>query len=420
MKKTLVIARRELVVRLRKASFWVLSLLVPVVLTVLYVVPVVAATHAEHPTTVLVVDETGLFAGGLHSTDAVHFRTMPSLKYAMSDCGDADLILYIPLRETYMPREATLIYHGMHSPSLMVQSTVDNQLQQLLQSAILQDVYGLSPAERHTVESSHIALHTRDAVTGREGITRVKVIASFVLALLMALTVILFGVQVMRAVQEERQNRIVEVLATSVSPLQLLGGKMAGVALTALLQMLVWILLTVAAVAAVQAAVPDLFAAVTATPDAFDIEAVSAGVTSPRASYPALIADSVRGLAAIDMPLIAAAFVLCFLLAFLLYGGLLAALAARLDSEADVLQWSLLVCSPLLLVPLLMPLVVKRSVWLLLVPFTSPAALVAELPFGIAVPLALVALLLLAVAAAAALMLAASTYRAFVMKKSER
>ena len=316
------------------------------------------------------------------------------MEFADRNRGDGDLVLFIPRRETAMPREATLYYHGLRPPAPQVQDAVDGQLQQLLRNAILEDVYGLSPAERHSVESSHIAFHTRDAVTGREGLTKVKTAVALVLALLMALSLILFGVQAMRAVQEERQNRIAEVMATSVRPLQLLGGKIAGVALTALVQLILWSLLTAAAIAVVQAAAPDLF------------QAVREGHRIP---------DILTGLAAINLPLIAVMFIVCFLLGFLLYGGLLAALAARLDHEADALQWTLLVCSPLLLVALLMQFIIRGSKWLLLLPFTAPAALVASLPFGVEVPLALLALLLLALAAAVALLLAARTYRRHII-----
>lgn len=417
MKKVWLIVCREIGVRLRKPSFWVVTLLVPVILAALYALPVVAASRSAEPANVLVVDETGLFASGLVSTPVVHFQEMPSIEYARSNSEKGDLILLIPRRETAMPREATLYHQGLRLPSLAVQSVVDNQLQQLLRNAILEDVYGLSPAERHSVESSHILLHTRDMVSGREGFTRVKTIAAIVLAALMALAIILFSVQVMRAVQEERQNRIAEVMATSVRPLQLMGGKVAGVAVTALIQLLLWGTLTAVAIAAIQAAAPDLFHAAAQLPQAVDSKGVAATMQyaagTDANSTVALVDDTVRGLTAIDMSLIAGMFVLCFLLGFLLYGGLLAALAARLDSEADALQWTLALCWPLLLVPMMVPLIARGSVVLLFIPFTAPAAFMAALPFGIALGPALVSLLLLLLFAAGALLLAAAAYRTY-------
>ena len=371
MKKMFVIVRREVVARLRKPAFWVVTLLVPLVVAVLCLLPVEAAKRAGRPTTVLVVDQTGLFADRLCSTDLVHFRTMPTVEYAESQREEGDLVLVVPLRETYMPRDATLYYRGTRPPSVAVQGAVDAQMQQLLRTAIMEDVYGLSPDERHLVESSHVHLRIRDAVSGREGMARIRIAVALVLSVLICLVVILFGMQVMRAVQEERQNRIAEVLATSVRPIQLMSGKMTGVALAALVQLALWALLAVV------------------------------GVRMARAG--ALAAASA---VAPDMALLIACFVVAFLLGFLLYGGLLAALAVRLDYEADAFQWSLAVCWPLLLVPLMVPLIARGSAVLLFIPFTAPAALVATLPFGIGVGQFAISLLLLALAAAAALLLA--------------
>lgn len=375
MKKVLVITARELQMRLRKPAFWIITLLVPLAVALLYMVPVEAAKRAERPVTVLVVDETGLFGAALRSTDLVHFQSMPSVDYAESHRSEGDLLLVIPRRETVMPRDATLYYRGTRPPSLAVQGTVDSQLQQLLRNAILEDVYGLSPSERHSVESSHLHLRIRDAVSGREGMARARIAVAVVLSVLLALAIMLFAMQTMRAVQEERQNRIAEVIATSVRPLQLMAGKMCGVLLAALVQLLVWALCAVAAVALM------------------------------RSSTAATAIGAVP-----DMPLLIATFVVAFLLGFMLYAGLLAALAVRLDHEADALQWTLAVCWPLALVPLMVPLIARGSTLLLFIPFTAPAAMVATVPFGVSVTHALLSLVLLAVAAATALVLAARTY----------
>ena len=299
MKKLWLIILRESAVRLRKPAFWVVTLLVPLAVAAIFLLPIEAAKRAARPTTVLVVDETGLFAGRLHSTDVVHFRTMPTVEYAENERHEGDLLLLIPLRETYMPRDATLFYRGTRPPSLAVQGAVDGQLQQLLRTAILEDVYGLSPDERHSVESSHIHLRIRDAVSGREGMARMRIAVAIVLSVLMTLALFLFGVQVMRAVQEERQNRIAEVLATSVRPLQLMAGKIAGVALAALVQLLIWSVLAVVGVSVTRLGMAS--AALAAVP---------------------------------NLPLLISCFVIAFLLGFLLYGGLLAAFGVFLIMSA--------------------------------------------------------------------------------------
>ena len=420
MKKLLLILGREYRLRLRRPSFWVLTLLVPVVLAILYALPVLAAQKGAKQATVLVVDQTGLFEGSLVSSDEVHFHTMPSLEYARREAAKDDLILFIPMRETTIPHDAFLYYSG-GLPSPALQNQVDNQLQVLLRNAILEDVYQLEPSVYHSVESTRIKLHTQDAASGKESFSGVKTVVAIVLAVLMVLALVLFGVQVMRSVQEEKQNRVAEVLASSVRPLQLLVGKVTGVALVAVTQLVLWIALTALAISGVQASAPDLFQQARQQQEHRVLATKGTEATVQYDTTVQLVDETVQGLTAIQLPLVAAMFLLFFLLGYLLYGALLAALAARLDSDADALQWVLLLALPLFAVLILTPLLMNNlsgalGIGFTLVPFTAPAAVMLRLPFGLpAWQVGLSALLLLLLFAAAAL-LAARTYRRHLVR----
>lgn len=415
MRKTLLILGREYRLRLRKPSFWVLTVLIPAVLALLYLLPVVAAQRSVESTTVLVVDQTGLFDGGLRSTDGLHFRSMPSLDYARREAGKRDLILFIPTRETTIPCDAFLYYHG-DGPAPAVQNAVGHQLQVLLQNAILEDVYQVEPSVYHSVESTSIRLRVQDAATGHDSFSRVKSVVAMVLAVLMALALLLFGAEVMRSVQEERQNRTAEVLVTSVRPVQLLVGKVAGVALVAVTQLVLWVLLTSLCIKGIQASAPDLFAQARAQQEQRSLATKGVEATAQYGSTVQLVDETVQGLTAIRLPLVAAVFLLYFFLGYLLYGALLAALAARLDSDAGALQWTLLVGSPLL-VTLALGLFVIRApagalaTWLTLVPFTAPVAALLRLPFGLPAWQVAVGAALILVLFALAARLAARSYR---------
>lgn len=420
MKKLLLILGREYRMRLRRPSFWVLTLLVPVVLAILYALPVLAAQKGAKQATVLVVDQTGLFEGSLVSSDEVHFHTMPSLEYARREAAKDDLILFIPMRETTIPHDAFLYYSG-GLPSPALQNQVDNQLQVLLRNAILEDVYQLEPSVYHSVESTRIKLHTQDAASGKESFSGVKTVVAIVLAVLMVLALVLFGVQVMRSVQEEKQNRVAEVLASSLRPLQLLVGKVTGVALVAVTQLVLWIALTALAISGVQASAPDLFNQAREQQEHRALATKGVEATVQYDTTVQLVDETVRGLTAIQLPLVAAMFLLFFLLGYLLYGSLLAALAARLDSDADALQWVLLLVLPLFAVLILTPLLLNNpsgalGVAFTLVPFTAPAAVMLRLPFGLPAWQAGLSVLLLLLLFAAAALLAARTYRRHLVR----
>lgn len=423
MKKILVIIARECRLRLRRPAFWVLTLLVPLLLAALYALPVVAANRSNEPTTVLVVDETGLFEHSLRSSDQLRYHPMPSLGHArqqMDDDPAVGAILFIPRRETTIPRDAFL-YHRSTMPPLALERTVGAQLQSLLHNAILEDVYQVDPEVYRSVAATDLRLHTQDAATGRESFARVKGVAGTVLAVLLVLALIIFGVQVMRSVQEEKSTRVAEVVASSVKPVKLMVGKISGVALTAILQLVLWVLLTAAAIGAIQASNPDLFAQAREQQSARTLATKGAEATAQYNTSVQLVDETVQGLTAINLPLVASTFLLFFLLGYLLYGALLAALAARLDSDADALQWVLVVMSPLLILLLLIPLLIQSpsgtlAQWLTVIPFTAPAAVILRLPFGIAIWQVLLAAILLLGTFAAASLLAARTYRRHLIR----
>lgn len=343
---------------------------------------------------------------------------MPGLAFArrqMEDDSDIDAILFVPMRETTIPRDAFL-YHRSSGLPLSLQQYIGGQLQMLLRNAILEDVYHLDPAVYRSVSNTGICLHTQDAVTGRESFARVKGVVAAVLAVLMVVALMVFGVQVVRSVQEERSSRVVEVVASSVHPVQLMVGKVGGVALTALMQLVLWTVLTAVAIGGIQAASPDLFARAHQQQSARTLASKGSEATAQYNTSVQLVDETVQGLTAIDLPLVAATFLSFFLLGYLLFGSLLAALAARLDSDSDALQWVLLLLSPLLLVLALIPLMLQApggrlAQWLSVIPFTSPAALVFRMPFGISLWQVALAVALLVIAFLLAALLAARSYK---------
>lgn len=420
MKNLMLILAREYRLRIRRPSFWVLTVLVPIVLTVLYALPVVTAQKGVQQTTILVVDQTGLFDGAFVSTDEVHFHTMPSLAYARQQASKDDLILFIPLRETTIPHDAFLYYHN-GSPSAAVSRTVDGQMQTLLRNAILEDVYQVEPSVYHSVESTGIRLHLQDAATGKEAFSHVRNVVALVLAILMTLALVLFGVQVMRGVQEEKQNRVSEVLATTVRPVHLLVGKTVGIALVALTQIVLWVVFTTLAVRGVQATTPNLFAQARVQQEQHTIATKGVEATVQYDNPVQLVDETVRGLTAIRLPVVAAVFLMYFLLGYLLYGALLAALASRLDSDAEALQWVLLVVVPLLVTLTMASFVLRNpsgvlATILTLVPFTAPTAVMLRLPFGLPTGQVVASMVLLLLFFAAAAWMAARNYRRHLVR----
>lgn len=388
MKQVMLILAREYRQRVRRPSFWVFSLLVPLAVTLLYALPVIADRSGKEVQEVLLVDETGLFDGGLRTLPQLRIRTMPTLEYARRtfDTCQAVAILHIPLLQTSLPRDAYL-YHRSATPPPLLESLVDSQLQLLLHTAIAEDVYGLDPSVWHSVAGAHIRLHARDAATGRDSLVKVKSVVATLLVALMVLVLILFCHQVLRAVREEKQSRIVEVVATTVAPLRLLSAKVVALSLVALSQLLLWSALSGGGIALVRSCNAERFAAA----DRYlagDALASRGADATMQYDTPTFIPDeALQGLASLDLTTIVVLFVVFFVLGYLLYGLLLAAVGVRLHPDADALQYTLLLALPLLaLLPLTPWLLLHPDGWiatlLTLLPFTSPGAVMLRLPFG--------------------------------------
>lgn len=423
MKKMFIVLSREYFQRLRRPSFWILTLLVPILLAALYAVPVIAASSQNEQTEVLVVDETGLFENGLHPNDEVAFRKMPSLEYArrtMEEDKNIGAILFIPMRETTIPHDAFL-YHRGSTPPLALQSLVDSQLQMLLRNAILEDVYHLEPSVYRSVESANIRLHAHDAATGKESFAQVKSVLAMVLTVLMVLALVVFGVQVMRGVREEKNSRVVEVVVSSVSPVMLLIGKIVGVALAAFTQLVLWVALTALFVGGVRATNPDLFAYAEQQMETPSLATKGVEATVQYNTPVVLPDEAVQGLAALNYGNVIVMFALFFLLGYLLYGALLAVCASKLDADADSLQWVLVSVVPMLLTLLLSSWVLQQpagtlAMWLTIIPFTAPAAVMLRLPFGIGVWEVIFTVILMVATFVAMAFIAARLYRKNLLK----
>lgn len=439
MSKIWLVIQREYRARIRKPSFWILALLVPLLLAAAYALPIVLASRPAEHADVLVVDETGLFEGRFRSGRDVTYHDAGSLEYAqrqLAEVDTLDAVVFIPAREVSIPLDAFLYYRSS-APAAAVQANVDRQLQEILRNAILMDVHGINPDDYAMLTGTRMKLRLLDLETGRDGYLRVKAVAGFLLALLVFVAVFLFGSQVMRGVVEEKSSRIVEVVICSVKPFQLMMGKVVGIGLAGLTQFALWAVLAGAAVGGLRTANADLFAQA-ARPQVTQLATKGAEAT---AQYEAAAAEarayeqgigldkSVRelldGLSSINFGLLAVCFLFYFLTGYLLYAGLFAAVGAAVDPDTDSQQFTLPVTLPLLVAVLLLPAVMQSpsgslGVWLSLIPFTSPVAMLFRIPFGVPVWQLLLSAVLLLGAFVLCIWLAARAYRAGILRTGRK
>ncbi|MBR3725638.1 MAG: ABC transporter permease [Bacteroidales bacterium] len=440
MNKILLVIQREYFTRVKKPSFWILSLVVPILLAGVYAIPIILAARPLEHANVLVVDDSGLFQGQFRSGRDITYHEAGSIDYArrqLEQTDTLDAIVYIPARETTLPRDAYL-YYRTDAPSMTVQSDVNSQLQEILRNRILLDVHGLTPDDYTMLTTTHIKLRTQDIETGRDSFLQVKIALGIILAMLVFIAVFMFGSQVMRGVMEEKTSRIVEVIVCSVKPFQLMMGKVVGIGLVGLTQFALWVILSAVAVTGVQLTNADLFEQVAQRNNRTEIASKGSEATTQyqTAQYQAeqyqagegidnSLQDLIQGLTDINYGLIILLFIFYFVFGYLLYASLFAAAGSLVDNDTDSQQFTLPLTIPLLLSILLMPAMINEpsgsiSVWLSIIPFTSPAAMLLRIPFGVPVWQVVLSMLLLLATFPLCIWAAAKIYRSAILRYGQK
>lgn len=440
MNKVLLVIQREYFTRVKKTSFWILTIVVPILLAVVYAIPIFLATRPLEHSHVLIVDDTGLFQGQFRSGRDISYHEAGSIDYArrqLQQYDSLDAIVYIPARETTLPRDAYLFYRS-DMPALNVQTDAQNQLQEILRNRILLDVHGLTPEDYTLLTSTHIKLRTQDIETGRDGFLQVKIAVGIILAMLVFIAVFMFGSQVMRGVMEEKTSRIVEVIVCSVKPFQLMMGKVVGIGLVGLTQFALWVLLAGALVMGVQLTHADLFQQATERHSQTEIASKGTEATyqyqteqERAAQYQAgegidnSIQDLIEGLTGINFAMIIFLFLFYFVFGYLLYASLFAAAGSLVDNETDSQQFTIPLTIPLILTILLLPSMIGQpsgsiSVWFSIIPFTSPVAMLMRIPFGVPVWQVVLSMLLLLATFPLCIWAAARVYRSAILRYGQK
>lgn len=405
MKTILLIIKREYLVRVRKRSFVIMTLLTPLLMTSFWLIPAYLAMRPVEVKKVQVIDESGLFKSSFKNTDELTF-TFANEPLAKAKAGFAksgyDVLAYIP--KTILERPKDLKLYAEKNVSLGVKSgvekAVENELEniKLVRAGIsrqaLADTKVDVSADTYSLSDGGEKDSSSGAATG----------IGYIGALLIYFAIFLYGAQVMRGVVEEKTNRIVEVIISSVKPFQLMMGKIIGVAFVGLTQFLLWILLTIGVSTATSALLgrtvgPQQRMASLAQPtnSAADAQLTTSDATSAKATAQPkaarapggnFVTQALKAVSTLNIPLILTCFLIYFAGGYLVYSALFAAIGAAVDNETDTQQFMLPVTIPLILSVFLAQFVIREpdgplAFWASIIPLTSPIVMMVRVPFGV-------------------------------------
>lgn len=399
MNKTSLIIQREYTTRVRKKSFIIMTLLTPFLIALVFVIPALLMTNQDKEfKKIAVVGDSDLYRDVIPDTKEADFEFLPNtgindIKNNFSEKGYYG-VLYISDLLVQVPTAVQLI--SKQQPPIGLTDHINNSLRKELEkkkllSYNIENLDEILKSISASVDLQTIKIdETGEAKTTSTGFAMAL---AYISGLLMYMLVFMFGSQVMRGVIEEKTSRIVEVIISSVKPIQLMLGKIIGIALVGLTQFAIWILLTLAIVAVAQSKLlpegtmeqmqqlPQSFAQ--AEPAAGSADAAAA-VESQMTEFQSVFAS------ALNQPwgLIIFAFAFYFITGYLLYASLFAAIGSAVDNETETQQFMLPVTIPILLGLFVAMATMQNpessvSFWFSLIPLTSPIVMVARIPFDV-------------------------------------
>ena len=292
------------------------------------------------------------------TSDTKFIYITEDLQTAKENLGKSEnfAILHIPISSYTTPRAFYL--YSYKKPGLSLKMYLQESANKILENKKLQDVYGIDEATLSSVKSN-INLVVEDIETNKKSYTEISWALGFIGGMLIYFFIFMYGSQVMRGVIEEKTSRIIEVIVSSVKPIQLMLGKIVGIAMVGLTQFLLWIALTLGLVTAFTAIYADQITkyktseqpAVTSPGQLFPSDAM--GMPDTQKGLESLGSDENIGqiidvFFSINYGVIIFTFLFFFVGGYLLYAALFAAIGSAVDNEADTQQFMLPVTIPLI------------------------------------------------------------------------
>ena len=410
-KKLGIIIEREYLNKVKKKSFLLTTFGVPILFAAMYAVMIFIMLRTEGDSKrIAVIDNSGIVMEKLENTKQLTFTQLSetdpeAVKNNLSDI-DADILLYIsPLDSA--TKSVTATTYADKPMGMETAEVIENRINDAVEAYRI-DSYGIEGLDQILADvhsNIHLTSYTVDE-KGKETISQSEVymIISMLLAMGLYMFIAIFSGMVMSSVIEEKSSRVVEVLVSSVKSTELMFGKIIGVALVALTQFLLWIVLTVLIIGIIGGVVgmdkltggmdssqmeqiQEMSTMGTGMGNTLDLQALTD--TAAVAEGPTGMQAILGTLSSLNYTQIFVSFFLFFIFGYLLYASLFAAIGSAVENEADTQQLQIPVTIPLL-IGFFVAFYAFRSPesslvwWFSMIPFTSPIVMLARIPFGVA------------------------------------
>jgi ABC-2 type transport system permease protein len=406
-----------------------MSILGPLLITGIFIVPLwLQKMESKQVKDIAVIDESGILAPTLKSTENIKFTSMGKLSLDDAQHGFAKSGYYAVL---FIPKNI------LNSTSIQIFSNrqPDFGLKQYIAKLIERDLETLKLLKSNVNPDLLKAVQTPIYVqtikwTGDgkevEVTMEMKTIIGTVASMLIYMFIFLYGSQVMRGVVEEKVNRIVEIIISSVRPMQLMVGKIVGIMLVGLTQFILWIVITFSVVWMAQVTLFPEPAAPTITNQtaAIDSKVLSQVQALGQDDYRYAL-DIFGSISNVNWTIMIGSFLFFFICGYLLYASMYAAIGSAVDSETDTQQFVIPLTVPMVITLVMIQVILNNpdgsiAFWMSMIPFTSPIAMMARIPYGVPIWQVALSSLILIVSIVVMAKIAAKVYRTGILMYGKR
>ncbi len=401
MNKISVIIKREYITRVRKKSFIIMTLLAPLLMAAIIIVPTVLMMNqkGDFKKIAVIEEKSDLFKGVIKNTREAEFIYLENVninefKTKFEKEGYYGVLIIYPEIIT-TPNAIDLISKKQPPIGLLehIERSLEKNIEkQKLAAYSIGDLDAIMKSIQTDVNVQTKKLDEMGNV--QKTSTGISMALAYIFGLLMYMLVFIFGSQVMRGVIEEKTSRVVEVIISSVKPIELMMGKIIGIALVGLTQFMMWVILTAGVTTVLKSTVLEKSGITEITQSMpqnmmsqnqpVSVEASKQEISPELMEFTRLF-DS-----ALNQPwlLIIFSFIFYFITGYLLYASVFAAIGSAVDNETETQQFMLPVTIPII-IGLMVAMGTMQNpespvaFWCSLIPLTSPIVMMARIPFGV-------------------------------------
>jgi ABC-2 type transport system permease protein len=384
--KIFLVTQREFITRVRKKSFIVMTLAAPLLIVLFYGLIFYFAINKDIGASkkkIYVSDQSGNYIGKLKNSETLEFTfgyvAQEKEQQFLTD-EDYYALLVIPSTSPDSLKKVSLYTKDQAGLSTVL--NIEKQLENEVKNTLLKN-NGIDASTLKKINQTSININTIKVTD--KGLENGNVGASTVLgyigAIMIYMFIFMYGVQIMRGVIEEKSNRIVEVIISSIKPFELMMGKITGIALVGITQFTIWIVLVSVFGSGVSGAIMSNMG--------IGADAQQAMAQGGQSAANGEISEVMEALINFNFVYFIGMFLFYFIGGYLFYGALFAAIGSAVDNETDTQQFMLPIT-----MPLIFALVIAQSAitsdpngtlafWLSVIPFTSPVVMMVRLPFDV-------------------------------------